>query len=286
MIKLTYATTTTTYWDVDGVPLNTYAWNIETKGGSRGGVPTHAGENQALPYRAGSIWREKVPEARALSLEMWVIGKNDDGTESTEGQERQYNENMALLRTMFWRFGGQQFALTKRWKDPTTGSVISATAQAELVGPLEPTMFGPNSCDLSVDLVLADPFFYGDTVNTIINAGAPATTLFLAGDSKTTGNNLTLTFNGELVSPTLSNSTPDPDIAVQVGAVIDVGDSIVLNVNDFTATRSSDSENVIGTVAHTGARQWMVLHRGNNVLTLTSLAGSGNVVLSHKPVYL
>jgi hypothetical protein len=71
------ANSTTEYWDVNGVSLQTYAQNIESWGGSREGVPPLRGEDQVIPYARGSRRVRKVPDSRMLSLQGWVLGMEE-----------------------------------------------------------------------------------------------------------------------------------------------------------------------------------------------------------------
>lgn len=158
------ANSTATYWDVNGTSLQTYAWNISTLGGSRSGVPPLRGSNRALAYFPGQQWRPKVPDQRTLSLAMWVLGSDANGVAPPAGstQEIAFTANLAALQALFWSGGhGEQITLTKRWR--TQAGVQSASALAELAGTLEPEMTGPYRGTLVVDLLLADPFFYGAT---------------------------------------------------------------------------------------------------------------------------
>jgi hypothetical protein len=60
----------------------------------------------------------------------------------------------------------------------------------------------------------------------------------------------------------------------------------VLNLRNFTATRTSDSANVVGSVTHSGARMWFGLLTGSNTVTLSASGGSGSASLVHRSPYI
>lgn len=151
---------TAQFWDADGTSLQTLARNLKTWGGDREGVPDFRGEDTLVPYRAGRKWVPKVPDSRTIGLSGWVVGANDDGT---IGDVETFRKNWKVLRRLLWT-PGRQIALTRRWLDPDTGLLVTATAMAEYAGGLTPEMTGPNRADFQVDLHLADPFFYGEPV--------------------------------------------------------------------------------------------------------------------------
>jgi hypothetical protein len=276
------ANTTATYWDVDGVSLQTFAWNIQTLGGTRGGVPTFRGENRQTAFRRGADWRPKTPEQRVISLAMWVQGSDDNGAAPVGRSEKsQYTENLRALRALFWRDESRQVTLTKRWLD--TGDVVrSASALAEASGSMDPDMMGPYGSTLIVDLLLADPFFYGSEITaTLVKDATQVVTP--GGDAMT--HRVTLEFNGALTNPKILNTTPNPDVWVKAGTTIGAGNKVTLDADMYTAIRSSDSANLIGAVSHSGARHWMPLAKGANSLTLTADSGSGTCAVKYRPAF-
>lgn len=243
----------------------------------------HRGSNTKVAYGHREGWRAKYMDARTISLGMWVTGFDDDGLPTAMGPERKFNQNLMNLQSLFWRDEQQQFTLTKRWKDPVSGTVLSASTLAELTSDLVPEMRGPYSARLVVDLWLADPLFYGPDVNVAIPMNTP-TVVNNPGTAKTS--KMLLEFNGILGNGKLTNQTFTPDIWVQVGFAIAGGDAITLDVQEMTAIRTSDSANLIGAVTRSGSRSWMRLAPGANTLELTATSGSGTVDLTYAPAYL
>jgi Phage tail protein len=276
------ANSTTEYWEVDGVSLNQYCWNISTLGGGRLALPPLRGDDIQYAYRPGRDWRAKTPDSRVISLAMWVVGIDPDTSLPGADQGTQWNENWRSLRNLFWTPRGQ-VALTRRVKYES--GIQTTTALASLAGSMEPTMTGRTRANFVVDLLLSDPFFYGSSITVNVPRSTP-TIVANPGDDVVAYRNFSLTFNGPLTNPKLTNATSDPDVWVKVGAAIASGDSVTLDVGEFTATRTSDSANLVGGVTHSGSRTWLGLIPGDNTLTLTSDSGTGTVDVTFAAPYL
>jgi hypothetical protein len=275
---------TTTYWDVDGTSLQTYARNITTLGGSRDGLPEFRGSNTEIAYRRGAMWHAKVPESRIVSLGMWVHGLDDNGAVTAMGERAQYTANMRAIKALVWKDFSNQINLTKRWLHTDGTTVKSATALAEFAGMTDPVMAGPYASKFVIDFLLADPFFYGAEVSQAVPYQVtPWTSWSAEGDLIT--NRVTLEFNGTLTNPTLTLSDPVPDVFVTVGSTIGGGDKVTLDCDLYTAIRTSDSANLIGSVTHSGSRQWMYVRPGTNTMLLTGAGGAGSCTVKYRPAF-
>lgn len=269
----------TDYWDVDGVSLHTYASAITTLGGSRSGVPKFRGTDSQAAARRGSLYRPKVADARTLTLAMQVTGV-DASSPGASPTTSQFRANLRSLQRLFWKPGGAQFTLTKRWNEGSGQVVASALGYFE--DGLEPTMVGDRLAKLTVDVRLSDPFFYAAQQTSTLAVGVP-TAINNIGDDVMT--KITLEFNGALTNPKLTNATPSPQVWVKYGGTVAGGDKVTLNVDDTTAIRTSDSTSVIGAITHSGARHWLGLARGSNTLTLTTDSGTGTVAVKYQIPY-
>lgn len=269
----------TSYWDVDGVSLHTYAYNINTFSGSRTGVPTFRGSNTQSAARRGTTWRPKVADARTITLAMNVVGVGPSAGAASPTQAI-FMANWKELQRLLWRPGGQQFALTKRWDEGA--GLLSATALAEFVSGLELSNPKGNAArtfgKTTVDLRLNDPFFYSTLQTSTIGLSTP-TTIANPGDDVAV--KMTIEFNGPLTNPKLTNSTPVPQVYVKYGGTVASGDKVILDVDLTTAIVNSTGASVIGAITHSGARHWLGFARGNNTLTLTADAGSGTVTMKY-----
>lgn len=168
-------TTTPEYWEVEGVSLQTFAYNIVSWGsGGRQAPPNLRGNDITIPGRVGDLWRPKVPQSRKITLGMWVQGANPDGSPpSSMSQMQQFEQNWMMLRRLLWN-PYRQFTLTKRVYVPAVmqgdaivpDSYVPVSAQAQFVGGLDPSVIGHGgAAQFTVDLQLADPFFYGAPIS-------------------------------------------------------------------------------------------------------------------------
>lgn len=291
------ALTTDEVWSFNGTPLNQPYWNISTFGGSRYSLPLLRGQNIEVPFTAGQEWRYKLPDSRTVTLVMWAAGVDQVTLFPAADQRKAFNNNFQQLRQLFWQAnlsGSVQCPLQRTWFLTQSGidQLVTGTAQAEIAGSMEPTMTGRTRADFSVDLLLADPYFYG-TLQTQTLAYNSAATVINLGEG-VVGSGLSCTFtaqlNGPLTNPTLTNSTAG--VSVTYNATIPGGQFLTLDIVNFTAV-DSNGVNQIGSVTHAGARMWMGLlgagvGTGRNTLKLTSTNGSdtGNCVLQWTPPYI
>src|SRR5712692_9521566 len=175
---MTIQLSTDELWTIDGTPLQTFAYNIATLGGSRFDLPPLRGSNMTFAYRPGQIWRPKIADARTMTLLMWVAGvdPNTRGAPGPYGPQQSWADNWNMLRRLFWG-PSRQVVLERLWKLTVGGTptLVAGTAHAQLgPSPLSSAlaMTGPARADFAVDFVLADPFFYGTPIVTTVNAGS------------------------------------------------------------------------------------------------------------------
>lgn len=268
--------TTPEFWAVDGVSLQTFAYNITTWGGDRQAPPPARGDNITVPGEVGSIWSPKIPDSRTMTLAMWVQGATEDGTYPADASRiQQFEQNWSMLRKLLWD-PYRQFTLTKQIVTPAhlvadiafPASTITVAAKAQFAGGLNPTMIGHGgAATFSVDLFLADPFFYGPEVQAPV--GFPFTVL---GDARVHDIRAVVEAGG-----TLSNDTQ------HVSLTNTLGSQVHLNVRDWTANLSLNPVSSVaasitnvddGTDDH-----WLYLNPG-----VQQLSGNASAVF-YKPRY-
>lgn len=240
--------TTDEYWDVDGVPLNTLAYNIQSWGGTRVAPAPVRGGNVLIPYRPGEVWVPKRAGSRVLTLGMWVIGTSEDGVDPADSRALYHDNWEKLLRLLYrpWT----QYSLTKRQRN--TSGLLVATALAEYAGGFEPGMIGQDGSQFVVDLLLADPYFYAPEQSAVVNG---PTVVSHPGADVALGLEIDLP-----AGATLTNS--DTGVSVtNTGAA-----QVTLDVLGFSSTGP------ILDITHTGSRFWMGLVPGDNNMT-----GSGTI---------
>lgn len=273
----------TEFWDVDGVPLNTYCWAVKSFGGSRKGLPPLRGENKLLPNREGRAFRPKKADSRVITLAMWVTGADPDtGVPSQYSQTVQWNDNFDYLKRLFWT-PDRQITLTRReLYNAADPQLTVASAKAQIAGAMEPNMTGRTRADFAVDLLLADPFFYGEEIDVTVPANATVT-VYNPGDSKTANMPFSIEWVGSLTSPKLTNLTNG--VWMKIDTLIPLDTNVSTIVNTYKAVRSTDLASMNTAISHGGARQWMTLEPGANQLRLTA-TGSGAAIIKFNPAYV
>jgi hypothetical protein len=206
-----------------------------------------------------------------------------------------WNDSWHYLRKLFWQ-PGREFDLTRRWMLTDTdhvAKIFSATAKAQCSNPLELTMTGRTRATFQVDLVLADPFFYGAETNTQLDYQTPVV-IHNPGDYTAAHQNFTIQLVGPLDRPEIYNSSSSPATRVKLDTTIAAGETVTLDVERFTAVSNQQQFNIDGTgnysrltsVIHSGARHWMGLAPGDNTLTLYAVSGTGHAVVRFRPPYV
>lgn len=89
---------------VDGVRLDTLAYNIETLGG-RLNVPGMRGENVFVPGQHGSLWSPKFYEEGSFAIKMWVQGCDINGAVPALGTDHTFRKNLDTLSALFGKRG-------------------------------------------------------------------------------------------------------------------------------------------------------------------------------------
>lgn len=286
--------TTDEYWDINGVCLAEYGWNCTTIGGPRYDVPPLRGENIQHAYVPGKEFRAKIPDSRVISLAMWLTGVVPTTGAAPADQIRQWNDNWAYLRHLLWT-PDDELTLTRRWRltdgegDPYV-QVVSAAAQ--LANTLEPTMTGRTRAEFVADFLLADPFFYGTEVEVEFAVGQTVV-VNNPGDFLAAHKHFTVELTGDLVNPSLTNTTAVPDVSFTLNCPVNDPHVVTIDVARFAATDSAidssisiSSVNRVAYLTHSGARQWMGLLRGDNSLTFDADSGDGTAVLRFRPPYI
>lgn len=269
------------YWSVNGESLQTLAFNVTTLGG-KFQTPPLRGEDRQFAYKHGAAHRPRTFDSQSLVLGMWVVGADESG-QVPEDREYLFRANMKKLQRLFVPQNGAEFEITKRWREEAGGPVIAATGRGKVPSGLQPAMEGgPFRAVLVADILMADPFFYGDPVSVTVPLGGPVV-IENPGDVGCT--EIEVKFVGQLTNPLLTNTTPAPDVWLKLGSAIAVGDAVTASVEEATVRRQNDGANLIGAVQHSGSRAWFGLAQGSNSVTLTADGGAGHAVITYRPTY-
>lgn len=254
------------YWEANGLSLHTYAWSVKSFGGSRNAPAPKRGEDLQLPGVRGRRYVKKVRESMQRSLAMWLMPLNQDGSvDATLTFEQMLHKNWRTILDAVDVPG--QFALVKRWYDDT-GVVKSATGYAEFLEGMEPEVAGGYRHEFTMDLFMADPYFYGSD-QTVASLGA----MTVLGDVETDRVVLTL------------NVTGNARVDMSDGNWFTyTGGAGTLTVDSYTGIAKLGTTPVNGLMARNpDFSQYAVLTPGSFTVTATSGISSGSLV--YNPAY-
>ena len=263
-------------WTIDGIPLLSIATDVQRLDTAL--APPLRGDDRQYAFRPGKGFRPRVTDSRSITLGLWLIGQDGPGTTVADYIDN-YDAAERELRRLLRPDGGEEFEISKTWTDDLGSH--TATGRG-IAGSIQRQRAGRHAGRVTVDVGMADPFFYGDPVVVPLEVGED-TVVTNAGDEATAA--VVLSFAGPLSNPTLTNSTLTPDVWVKAGTDLADGDSLTLDVQATSISRASDSANLIGSLTHSGARPWFALGRGANTVTLSADGGAGTAVLTYQPIY-
>lgn len=295
--------TTDEWWSIDDTVLNTYAFNIATIAGTEQ-LPPMRGDNVLVGQRPGRRWVPKVPDQRVISLAMWVIGAQKGG-QLTQDQRARFRTNWEQLKALFGQPGVQMLA-RRRYRlldDDGVQYIHERHALVEIAGTMDLDAQGHTAGAFVVDLLMADPFWYGDTEEVIVDRSS----------STVGGFDFDLDFDLVFDVPVLveygavdtmfeytgvyeslphiriDGPVEDPTIwHIQSGARLDLdydladGDWLDYDFENRTVTLN-DSESVYH-LLETGSR-WFALERGTNTIRFDATAGAGVMTIRYRPNY-
>ncbi len=299
------------------ISLHQWGWSVTTVGGSRYDLPPKRGTDITTAYKPGQIHRRKVPDARMITLLMFMVGWDPGTGLAPPDQRLQWNDNWDKLRRMVYRnhlLGDQRLRLYRRWflthhPLPTARSadydgciqgdpgvpapgprLVTAFIVGEMTGQMQPSMTGRFRSEFQLDFQCSDPFFYGDQVVARVNRPTP-TYIWNDGHDVAATGYINVDFVGPLNRPRLTNESTGPNSWVQYNGAIEEGQTIRLVISKYTAelvdtTGSNRNINKVGLITNSGSRWWVNLLPGSNRFRLDSVPdahayGYANIAFRH-----
>lgn len=259
-------------WSFNGLALSQPYWNIATLGGSRFSLPPMRGQNYQVPYKAGQSQRAKFPDARTLTLAMWLDGANGSPVDAypPSDQRLAFNNSLQKLRQQFFQMnaaGSVQGQLQRNWYfTQGTPKLVASTAMAELSGAMDLTMNGRLHTAFTVDFLLADPFFYGAAQSVVCTGSSTQLTGLGEGIAgfgyPSPVNSFTVTLTSQC---TVTNLTSGVSFTFTGLATFPV---IVDILNETVIDNAGN--NWIAGLTHAGSRAWMTVIPGTQVISVSA----------------
>lgn len=281
-------TTTEEYWSViplDGVeyPLQTMAFNIESWGNERQGVVPLRGEDTTIPWRPGQQSNERVADSRVIPLAMWVRGCTPDGAiPDSSSMRSEFNANWNTLKRILHN-RGKLFTLRKRFYDESR-TLRVADAQARFADGLNPGMMGRTGAKFTVDLLLADPYFYSTPVVLDVNSTMIDQPFTILGDAEAFKIQFAGTTDIAVVTSDFSISSTEAihSFSFNRGG-FDLNSSLLIDFQNELAR--CNEENFSASVNHAGSTSWFRLAPGLNQFTGSANTGSWSGTLTYQPTW-
>lgn len=264
---------TTDYWSVNGVSLQTLGWGIDAPGGSLEAPPPPRGGDIGVAHRDGALHRARTPDPRTLTFPMYVLDCDAAGAGSG------YLEaNWAALRAAFYGTPNGQSVVAKRWG----GGYYTAVSYCVYAGGLEYTSMGEQARRFAVDLTLSDPWFYSteQTLGTFA-VGTHDITDDVLGDVRSP--RYTITYTGPLTNPTVTvkQSTTVLSTLTYTGDIASAK-TLVVDWPDFTVSGTDTAASVEHITAT--SQPWVDLAPVATSVVIGG-SGAGSVKLEYFPAW-
>lgn len=264
-----YLPAETWYWN--GLALSQPYWNLTTFGGSRSGIPTMRGQDVQVAYRAGQAWRAKYPDERTVSLTMWLDGSGSQYGWPASDAHLAFNNNWQQLRQSFFARnagGSAQGQLQRNWWLTQQGSVkmVTSTAMAEIAGSMDLTMNGRTGAAFTIDLLLADPYFYGAQQSVPCSGSSTVLTGLGEGVVGEGFASAVSTFTVQCSAPcTVTNATAGISFTIASGASFPVTVDVLRGTIVDNAGVSQ-----AGRFSHAGSRLWAAVLPAANTIQVSA----------------
>jgi hypothetical protein len=253
--------------------LNTLAWNISTKTG-RMTVPAFRGANLLIPGISGKQYVPNKPlDTGLLTLSMWILGSNPDGTVPRHQSEqlRQFERNLTRLLQSVAKH--HEVVTISEWG--ADGTVRTTSGELQGTSDISSMMAGARGeVSLVFDVI---PGTWQDWLAST-NAGVAGThwsndvlTMpLLTGGTSPIGDGV-VTVYGPIANPRVE--TPQNGVWVQLNDTLANGDTWVVDSGAYTSKKNGVSN--LGNVTHSNPT-FMLIPPGELLAAPTlKLSGTG-----------
>lgn len=265
-------TTTSELLTVDGLPLNSFAYNIST-GTGREGVAPIRGTNTQVLGRTGELYTPmKAIDVGTLTITMWISGCNTDGSIPTgnTAQRTQFVTNRELLLTLFSKRHAP-INLVQTMPDGTT-----RLARGDVLEAIDfTTMAGRTRAEFAVTMRLVDTYWTSSSTATfsITNPTMGAVQTLTQFDPSTGYiQDATITVTGPITNPIITDIPSS--VSIKYTGSVPSGQTWVINCNAFTSTVNGVS--VMGNTTRLGTPFMFEISPLTTSAPQISLGGTSN----------
>lgn len=229
------------------------------------GMPPVRGDNPEVPLREGRFHTEKMFDQRVITLGMYLV-------------ERSVIDLEARLQELKLLLGKRTRQTLQRTL--ADGSVRDVEAE---VMKFDPKLDSPVSAKMTVDFLLAEPFFRSTAqVNDLQVVDASPLLYTLGNGGNAVDRSAIITLTGPLNYPKLTNTTSG--VWVGYNDVIGLNNVVVIDSSKFTCLLGST--NRLDKLVHSGDAYFMAIAPGTNNMKLETLTTGGSVKIQFYPPYL
>lgn len=235
---------------IDGVDLQNYAWNIRDRGG-RWTHPGRIGTNINVPGRHGTLWvRNKTFDENNITMQMWAVGCNPDGTFPTDrSQAQQCRDNLDALGRLFARthnlmelietddLGVQRRCWAETYQAYDYSTVANGTRAEFAVELKVPATFWEDMASISFETA------------TGLTTGTNFEVIGASGGSAPIDDSI-IKVDGAVTNPKIIDLTTND--WVQYSGVLADGEQWVVDNNAWTTVKGAT--NLLGSTTHSGTR--------------------------------
>lgn len=229
------------------------------------GIPPVRGDNAEIPMREGRPHLEKMFDQRLLTLGMYLKGSSISNFES----------NLDTLKLLFGNRARQY--LTRTMSGGATRRVYAEVTKFDV------KQEGNDFARMTVDFLLAEPFFRSTTETNVLTAITTSPQTFtITNAGSVADRSAIITLTGPLNYPKLTNVTNG--VWVGYNDVIGAGNVVVIDTSLFTCLLATT--NRLNVLVHSGDAYFFKLQPGANSLSLETLTTGGSVRIAFYPPYL
>lgn len=272
------------YLEVDGVPLDTPAWQVTNNYPWLYLPASVRGADVLVADRPGLDPAPVIRDVKRGPLAMEVYGDVDsDGAATADlptGLRDNVDELLAAIRPPAWTLDGTQ---TLRHIHPT-----AAARQAP--GRLTVVNFewvAGNAARLMLDCIIPRGVLRGETVDSSTSGSVSAQTTFtVTHPGNDPQEQSTITLSGTATSVLLENLTWQADGDAYLDVAVDLGNGdVTIDTGQATVTQGgSDVHGNVTAGLHIW-RTWLPLAPGDNDIRVTPTGGSVTVTWDHYPTW-
>lgn len=255
----------TEIWEFNGLSLTSNRkWDVESA--IEGvGIPKYRGSDLQVPFQHGKRWVKKRFDRRKVVLSMWIKGTD----------RLDLDDNIETFLKAIGKPGLHTLVRTMRNGE-------SRLAQAELCSEINFIRKNPGYAKFALEFELADPFFYGITLDTeMTSIGSKIQTWNHVYDGSAPCTAMKITLTGPLSSPRITNESNA--VWLQYLGEIASGESVVIDTKYFKCTKGVD--NMISAIKHGGDTYWMTFEYGTNQMKLETNTVGGSAKVEYYPAY-